>query len=309
MSRYPYSTFIATSILCLLPAATGTSQELPSGLYIHSEIGGHMAPSLTLYSSSTDGGSICDPFINPDADSAPGCPTQGSGWESNFDPASGILASMAVGFSFGGLRTATLLQGLSLEVSYVFRSSNYDQTSPILGRGGIARDKLSNEVAQATERVSTLASSAAFLNVRYDLLRASRLSPFIGLGAGISRTELDNSRIWARELDPRNISTGADLPNGDIVRNNLAGTVSVAQTSASAALMAYQFQAGIEFAVTKTFSLGLAGRYVRSSNFAAEDRLDLLRSHEPPPGYMRQLETSRLSYLAVGVSTRYTIGQ
>ena len=308
MSRYPLTAIAATGLLSLLASGSAASQGLSSGLYFHTEMGANYAPSLTMYSSSTDGGSVCDPFINPAAASTPGCPTQGSGWSSSFDPTSGVFASMAVGFSFESLQTAALLQGVGIELSYVFRSSGYDQTAPILGRGGIARDKLSNEVAQATERVSNLASSSAFLSVRYGFLRAKRLTPYLGIGAGISRTELDTSRIWAREFDPQAITTGADLPNGDVVRNNLAGTVSVAQTTSNSALTAVQFLAGIEYAVTSSFSLGLAGRYVRPGDYATEDRLDLLRSHDPPAGYVRELETSRLSFLTFGVTTRYTIG-
>lgn len=305
MPRYLHSAFVALS---LLVTGTAASQGLPSGLYIHTETGVHHAPSLTLYSSSTDGGSVCDPYINPAAATTPGCPTQGSGWTSTFDPTIGVLASMAVGYSLEGRKAAPLLQGVRIELSYVFRSSGYDQTAPILGQGGVARDKLSNEVAQATERVSNLASSTVFLNVRYGFRPAARVSPYLGAGAGVSRTELDTSRLWAREFDPAAIATGADLPNGDIVRNNLAGTVSVAQTSNSSALMAVQILAGVEFAVTNSFSLGLAGRYVRHTGYASEDRLDLLRSHDPPGSYVRELETSRLSFLSVGVTTRYTIG-
>ncbi len=287
---------------------TGSAQGL-SGFYIRTEMGANVAPQLTLLSSSTDGGSVCDPIINPSAASTPGCPSQGTGWKSVFDSARGMLASAAVGYQFHGLTASHILRDLRIEVAYLYRNSNYDQTSPILSQSGVARDKLSNEVAHATERVSSLTTAGFLLNLNYDFRIASRITLFLGLGAGAARTALDTGRIWARENDPDAIATGEGLSNADEIRNNLAGTVSVALTKSSATQLGYQLIAGIGYAVADAFTISLNSHFMGLGPYAAADGLDLLRSHAPPTDYARDLETNRLTFIGVGLATTYSIGR
>ena len=77
------------------------------------------------------------------------------------------------------------------------------------------------------------------------------------------------------------ISTGADLPNYDEIRRNLAKTVSVGQATLSDVLLGFQILFGVDYAITETTSLGLKGRWVRFSSFSDDFIWDPLRSHPP----------------------------
>ena len=196
-------------VLAVLALATAPALAQDNGgFYLSSELGINFAPGFDFSGNSTDQGSVCDPFINPDASSraAAGCPTMGTGWRTLFDGGRGILGGVAAGYRLGG-GPDSLLNGLRVELEYVFRESVYEQTSPILSQSGVALDKLSGEIYRAEEHVGSL-------------------TPYIGIGAGFGMTDLDNGRIWARNHDWRQINTARDLPNGEEVRRNLAGTTS-----------------------------------------------------------------------------------
>ena len=137
----------------------------------------------------------------------------------------GVSGRGAAGYRLGG-GPDSLLNGLRVELEYVFRESVYDQTSPILSQSGVARDKLSGEIFRAGEHVGSLTSHNAFGNLYDDFANRSRLTPYIGIGAAFGVIDLDNGGIWGRKHDWRQINTARDLPNGEEVRRDLAGTTS-----------------------------------------------------------------------------------
>ncbi len=270
-----------------------------SGFYVSGEVGANFAMGLDTTGTSNDRASVCDEFINPlyrevetsdgvDSGGKPystyNCtgPNRGSGsnWQNEFDGATGILAGAAVGYSFTGQPQHSPWGGFRVEVEYFYRQSNYDQTSDIRTESGESRDKLRDEIVQATDRIGSLSSHNLFGNLFYDFRNTSRFTPYIGIGGGVGFTDIENGGVWARNPDPDRITTGSGLPNADEIRRNLAGTVSVGQPTLSDTLFGLQVLFGVDYAITEATSLGLKGRWVKFSSFR-DDRVDweLLRSH------------------------------
>ena len=120
-----------------------------------------------------------------------------------------------------------------VELEYFHRDSAYDQTSPILGASGEMRERLSSEVARASEHVYSLTSHNLFGNIYVDFDTGSRFTPYLGFGAGAGFTDLDNGRVLARRLDPAAITSVPDhVPNAEEVRRNLAGTTTTVAAGA-----------------------------------------------------------------------------
>ena len=270
-----------------------------SGFYISGEVGANFASGLATTGTSNDRASVCDEYINPgygevetsDAVDSAGKPYRtynctgpnrglSSGWQNEFDGATGILAGAAAGYRFADQPQHNPWSGFRVEVEYFYLQSNYDQTSEIRTESGQSRDKLRDEIVQATERIGSLTSHNLFGNLFYDFRNASRFTPYIGIGGGIGFTDIAYGGVWARNPDPDRIQSGAGLPNADEIRRNLAGTVSVGQTTLSDALFGFQVLFGVDYAITEATSLGLKGRWVNFSSFR-DDRIDweLLRSH------------------------------
>lgn len=289
--------FLALVIVAWVTAPSWA--QAGSGFYVSGDIGANFASGLDTTGTSNDRPSVCDEYINPGFDQVEGSTAvdsggkpystynctgpnrgSGSGWQNKFDGATGILAGAAVGYSFSGQPQNSPWGGLRVEVEYFYRQSNYDQTSEIRTESGESRDKLRDEIVQATDRIGSVTSHNLFGNLFYDFHNTSRFTPYVGIGGGVGFTDVAYGGLWARNSDPDRIQAGVGLPNADEIRRNLAGTVSVAQTTLSDALFGFQVLFGVDYAITEATSLGLKGRWVNFSSFS-DDRVnwELLRSH------------------------------
>ena len=84
------------------------------------------------------------------------------------------------------------------------------------------------------------------------------------------------------EPDVTAISTGADLPNVDEIRRNLAGSTSSAHAELSDTLFGYQALFGLDYAVTESITFGVKSRWVNFDSFSGDNFVwDPLRSHAP----------------------------
>ena len=78
-------------------------------------------------------------------------------------------------------------------------------------------------LARAQSTLGSFTSHNLFANLYYDFHNDSRWTPYIGAGIGVGFAELDWGQVWARSLDPSDITTGAGLPNASEIRERLAG--------------------------------------------------------------------------------------
>ena len=290
---------------------TGTASAQPaSGFYLSQEIGLHVAPAVELLGNSNDRASRCDEFINPRFAEVPGCtdPNRGSGagWKTTYDRAAGILAGLSAGYRFGGR--------LRVEAEWFHRESEYDQTSPVASATGDTFAKLDGEIQRAEDRIGSISSQHVFANVYVDFPGRSRLTPYVGVGGGIGRTELDYGDLWARNPDPDAIGTAAGLPNEAEIRRNLAATTTSKQAELHDRLTGYQGLGGVDYAMSDAVSLGVKVRWVRFGRFTAEDiEWERLRSHPSQlrldgsePVTFRIRTDGALSFVGVSLAMRYT---
>lgn len=319
-------------VLAIFMMAPGWAQA-GSGFYISSDIGLNVASGIDTTGFSNDRSSVCDEYINPmfrDVYGTPGytsesvnciSPNRGAtgNWQNQFDSATGILAGAAIGYSFAKQNPGGPLGGLRVELEYFYRQSNYDETSTVGGYDCVppilneSIQKVCDEISQATDRIDSMSSHNIFGNVYYDFANTSRFTPYIGIGGGVGVTNMEYGSVWARHNDPANIDTGAGLPNADEIRQNLAGTVSVAQATLSDTLYGLQILFGVDYAVTEAMSLGLKGRWVRFGSFEnGNDAVwDPLRSHvpnirrdgsEPVAGGIR---TDNIQFFGISLNMKY----
>ena len=298
--------FIMMSVVAVSVLGTQPVQA-DSNFYLGSELGANFATSLDTIGSDTDRASVCDEFINPGFASVAGCTDPGRGmgdeWTNRFDNTEGLLAGVTVGYRWRGR--------FRLEAEYSYRDSPYDQTSPLTDASGATLAKLGGELERAEERIGSVSAHNLFGNVYYDLINASRFTPYIGFGVGVGFTDVDYGGVFARAGDPRVITTGAGLANTDAIRQNLAGTTTSEQTKLEDTLFGYQVLFGVDYALTDAVALGIKGRWTNYDRFSDGGSWDRLRSHSSdlrrdgsePVTYRQQLDD--IEMFSVSLTLKY----
>ena len=276
------------------------------GVYISTNLGLTSTSSFDYLGSSTDQGSVCDPIINPSEESRriAGCPTEGTGWLTMFDSGSGIVSSAILGRHFEG---TGLWKNFSVEVEFSYGESSLDQTQSIRSRSGVARDKLSNEIYRAQEHIGKVTSHSLFANLRYSFRPGRTTQPFLGVGLGLTKTSIYGGRIWVRNNDWTQISTGSTLPNSEEVRRNLAGTTSSVHETLTDSSPTLQIFAGLDLRVNDSMSIGFRGKFFQVDTFEATGGLDVLRSHEVPDGYVSKREVDSLRIFRGGITLTFLL--
>ena len=300
--------------LCTLAAGAARAQT-GGGLYVSQELGIHFAPALAIALDANAPGSICDEHVNPFTDLMPafctGPDAPRTTWTNAFEPAGGLLTSGAVGYRFredGRLR---------LELEYFFRETVHNEESPIEGRGGVAVAKLDGEVVVAEDRIGSVTSHNLFGNVYFDLTNRSRITPYVGFGAGFGFTTIDHGLLWVRNNDPDAITSVVPyfpedrLDDLRIVQQNLAATTSDVQTELASRPYGYQVLFGLDYAVTESMSIGVKGRRAAFGTFVDDHPVERLRSHissnklDGSDPVIYELMTGDLALFGIGLSLKY----
>ena len=279
--------------------------------YVGGEAALHGGPALALRSGDNDRAARCDEFVNPRYAELEGCtdPNHGAGavddWMSAFDRPRGVLAS-----AFAGYRPNHRWR---LEIEAGWRSADVDQTAPALSPGeGIPFTSIfAPELPTATERIGALRSRQLFANAYWEWPGRRRWTPFVGVGGGVAFASLEYAVLWQRTADPNLVATARGLPNEAEVARNLAGTVSRAARRLRDRLPGWQLLAGVDYALTPTWTLGIQGRWVRLAAFEAGGSYDALRGHvsnlrldgSEPVAY--RVTTEDTGFLALGLRLRY----
>ena len=300
---------LALSACLLAPSQAQTTARF----YVATEVGAQLAPEVIVHNLSNDRASICDEYINPLYASLPQCVVatrgQGDDWRVQYDASRGVVASASVGYH--------LAHWLRADLEYLFAHAKYAQSVPILGSEGASegasKDKLSQEIWNARERLGPVTSNNLFVNIYVDWRRQNiRYVPYVGFGVGLAAVDVQYLSVWARNPDADAISTGEGEPNAAQIRENLAGTVSVGETELNDVVLGFQALLGVDYLLSETVSLGFKARWVTYGAFAAGGLVwDPLRSHgpnlrrdgsEPVSG---DVTTSDLSLIGIGVGVKY----
>ncbi|MCY4029390.1 MAG: hypothetical protein OXH75_24105 [Acidobacteria bacterium] len=267
-------TALALSVAMLAALAPGEVRaQSGSGFYLSQELGVHFTPALDIEVVAPNApGSICDEHLNPFTDlmpafcSDPNAP--GTAWTNAFDGAAGILAGGALGYRFTGTGR---LRG---ELECFYRETAHNETSAVAGSSGAAVAKLDAEVVVAQDRIGSITSHNLFGNAYFDLTSRSRVTPYVGVGAGVGFSRVDHGLLWVRNSDPDLITSVAQYFPPDrqddlrVVQQNLASTTTSNQTELGARLFGYQVLFGVDVALTESTSLGIKGRRVAFGSFS-----------------------------------------
>ena len=302
-------------------AGLGSPVHAGADFYLRGELGANFSEDLKLSTRDNDRAAYCDGFVNPQYPEIRECTTPNraigavDAWTSNFDDAFGIFAGVAVGRQFG--------QRLRVELEYFYREANVDQTAPIISPSGRPYTELFGpELPQAEERLRDLIAHNLFANAYLDFPNASRLTPYVGLGVGVGWTALDHSALWRRSNDPATIerttekakNLGLSNEAAERLRHNLAGTESITRDKLKDTLFGYQVLAGLDYALTRSLSLGVLARWVDFGRFADGGSYRQLRDHvsnlrrdlsEP---VMYRVQTPDITFFAVSLSLTFRFG-
>lgn len=305
---------VMVAALWILAAGEVRAQS-GGGLYVSQELGINFTPSLGIEGDANDFGSICDEYVNPFTDLMPAfCSDPDSpptAWTNTFTGAGGILAGGAVGYGFGDAGR------LRVELEYFFRETVHNETSAVQSSGRVTVAKLDGEVVAADERIGSITSHNVFGNLYFDLANRSRVTPYVGIGAGFGFMNVDHGQLWVRNSDPDLITSVVRYFPQDrlndlrIVQQNLAATATSGQTELTDRLLGYQVLFGLDYELTESVSFGVKGRRAAFGTFTDSSAVDRLRSHpsnkrldgSEPVTY--RFMTDGIALYGVGVHLKY----
>ena len=278
--------FIFTLALLGL-SGVAQAQEASSQKYMRLSFGLSFADGLVLNGASNDGGSLCDEYINPAYAKIAACATQpaalSEGWESDFSSSDGDFAALAIG--------TYLRDNIRVEAEYFTHATNLGQTVTPRHLSAINQQKQRDELHKVDSYLGTIQSRNLFANIFYEfdaVGQSGKFIPNLGFGLGFGEREVDWGSNWTRSANPDDIDTGRDHPDltpaeEEAVRNNLAGTSSVANRTFKDDSIAWQVLAGVDYVLNATSMLGLQLRWVEyDDDFTGNGAVwNPLRGHPP----------------------------
>ena len=246
-------------------ASGATAGAERDGMYVGLDLGMVLPEDLDSDSGDNDVATICDSHIfSPPALQTTGC-GGGDSWTNSFDPDTGLLGGVHVGWFHGNLRT---------ELEYFHWAADGD-SKPIDDLNDFTGKNA--EFQFQNETVDNITGHNLFANVYYDFASHSRFTPYIGAGLGWQKISFDYTGIFLRNT--RAVFENPD--NGLMERTAAAGTVTQIEKELEDDLFGYQLMAGVDYALTERLALGGKLRYTRFDDFdGGRNEYDQLRSHE-----------------------------
>ena len=251
--------------------------DLNAQPYVGSELGFALAPALRLAGTDNDWGTRCDLIINPDGvETGAECdtPPPPTEWTNESGRAGGIAAGFAAGYRFGRYRA---------EVAYRYRAASHHDYAPTRIGDVVTAQKADQEIETAVGGAGDVAVHGVYTNLAIDLGRVGRrISPYVGVGAGVQRMAIDYFSLWKRNDDPARIATFED----PALRAKLAGTTTLGAAVLKDTMFSVQILGGVECRVAGGLAVGGAIRYATGIGaFGSEPReWDQLRSHDSTVG-------------------------
>lgn len=241
------------------------------------------ATQSTLW--GTNNPTRCDRLLYPNPADAPrdaGC-LQGSELDGlyGFEPEPGLTGSFAVGYGFGAL---------SVEVEAVQRHQIIHNTlftvGDLAGSAITGKDTEWSPARPPWADISEFRGRQFFANVYYSLPNPSRLTPYVGIGGGLSQVDfryyLGFNRKSIAEGYLEAFGGSRDNPGASPDwQRAAAGTASELATDVSGRGLGVQVLGGVDFAFSPQMSLGLKGRWVRVADVSQDDLWTTMRSHAP----------------------------
>lgn len=306
---------VAAVLATALPAGASTlSAQGSRGLYLSMGVGFVQGADTESTLSGPNSPTRCDRLLYPNLADAPrdaGC-LAGSelGGVYSYDPEPALGGSLAVGYSLGPL-------GIELEA--LQRHQIIHNTFLMLGtQAGAAIT--GKETEWSPERppwadISEFRGRQFFANLTYSLPTGSRLTPYLGVGGGISQVAYRYYLGFAR----KSIAEGylevfggsrTDPGASPDWQRAAAGTASELTTDVAEIGLGFQLLAGVDYALSDQVSIGLKGRWVQVPDISVDAQWTTIRSHAPVHAdgvtpFISTMDFARLGYWAVSANMKY----
>ena len=213
-------------------------------------------------------------------------------WTNSFNLGDGLLVGFNVGYAWENYR---------FEIEYLQRGHK-GETLPL----GLQTGGKNDEFVTTQEKISDVSADHLFANAYYDFYGVSEeFIPYVGVGAGWMRAEMDYFAIFLR-----NLNRDALMMAGTNVE--AAGTLTSADAELSDTLFGYQFVAGFDYELQEDLYIGVKAYYTEfgGEDFSESNRWDLLRGHAStiaPGGDVVEytIETDDLNFWGLSVNLKY----
>ena len=255
--------------ICLVLAVPATAA---SGLYFGVDLGVAMAENVESTRINMGIPTNCDQWLGRatlnDGTSVPlpleQCqPRELPASPNSFDLDAGWLFGVNAGYAFGNWR---------LEAEWFHRRHSGEHL-PLVVPG----DSKQVEFTERSEEIDEMRGNNLFANLHYDVggLDSAKLTPFVGVGLGLMRTEMDYRGVSIRNSDPQALLSLGRNPNA-------AGLTSRADEKMKDNLFGFQFIAGLDYALSERRALTVKFRYANVfDDFGNHDNeWKPLRDHE-----------------------------
>lgn len=297
----------------MLAGASTLSAQGSRGFYVSMGVGFVQGAGTESTLSGPNSPTRCDRLLYPNLADAPrdaGC-LAGSelGGLYSYDPEPGLGGSLAVGYTLGPL---------SLEVEAFQRHQVIHNTLLTLDdRAGAAitgKDTEWSPDRPPWGDISEFRGRQFFANLTYSLPTGSRLTPYVGVGGGLSQVAYRHYLGFAR----KSIAEGylevfggsrADPGASPDWQRAAAGTVSELTADVSETGLGFQLLAGLDYALSDQVSIGLKGRWMQTPDVSVDAQWTTIRSHAPVHAdgvtpFVSTLDFSRLGYWAVSADMK-----
>ena len=307
--------------VALLAAAVlaGTSglqgQVAGGGAYLAVGVGFAQGAATESTLTGTNSPTRCDRLLYPNPADAPtdaGCTEGTLDGLYLFDPERGLTGSFAVGYTFGAL---------SVEIEALQRHQIIHNTlfmvGDLAGSAITGKDTEWSPARPPWADISEFRGRQVFANLYYSLPNQSRLTPYVGVGAGLSRVDfryyLGFNRKSIDEGYLEAFGGSRDDPGASPDwQRAAAGTASELSTDVTGRGLGMQVLGGVDFAFSPQTSLGLRGRWVRVPNVSQDDTWTTMRSHAPVHAdgvtpFVSTNSFSKLGYWSVTAILKYSL--
>lgn len=257
---------ISLFVLLFAPA------HVAADMYVGLEMGLIEQESMDIQGSDNDVPTRCDQLLSSLSGSNTGfidltqsslmgdCRRGQDTWETSNDVNLGVLAGFQIGYKFG--------RNWRTEFEYIYRVHGGGDDEAIVEIGGNKEAEL-----QAADQGLTGMSSDIYLaNIYYDFKDGSKVTPYLGVGAGFAQMDLEYEAVFARNANPNFL--GPTTPPA------AAGTTTYANETFRDTVFVWQVVAGFDYAIDKNWSVGLKARYMEFDDIEENHPWDRLRSHD-----------------------------
>ena len=198
--------------------------------------------------------------IRPDGDCG-----RGDAYSSDDDAGldTGAMISFQMGYRFN--------PNLRVELEYMYRAHTDGDSEPV----GTTEGDKESEFPVSNQAVTSLSSHSALVNLYWDFINDSAFTPYIGVGAGVTKMRLDYGATFTRHSDPDVLSASPGRPPGEA-----AGTTTLARTTLRDSVGTWQVLAGVDYAIDPNWLVGVKARYIEYSTVKDNKTWDQLRGHD-----------------------------